>query len=517
MTQPTPLPGYEEEMKQEAKHVEYGTKVSHVDLHDAAAPGHLATDLYGHALVTIDKAASDRLARKIDWHIVPIVALQYLFAFIDRANIGNARLAGLEKDLKLTGYDYNTLLSIFYVSYIVFEIPANLFTKWLGPGKAIPLYTMSFGILSIACGFVNTFGAALAVRFLLGVAEAGMLPGIAYYLSRWYTKDELAFRLALYIVCAPLAGAFGGLLASGILKLDGIGKVHTWQQIFLIEGIITTAIGIAAYLLMTDRPEVARWLSPEEKDLAASRIKAEHVGSTAVLDKMNTRAIKQGIFAPTTLVIGLIFLLNNITVQGVAFFTPTIVRTIYPTRSTITQQLFTVPPYIVGAFFTVLFPYISMKIKRRGIIMLCSAPLMMIGYIIFLATENAKARYGAIFLIMAGAFSFGALCNAWAAMNVASDTARAAALGYVVMLGNCGGLISTWSFLSSDAPNYPKGNGLNLATSTTIAILAAGLLWYIRMNNKKREAGKYDHYLNGVTPEESYKLGNNHPGFRYKP
>ncbi|GHJ89070.1 hypothetical protein NliqN6_5472 [Naganishia liquefaciens] len=517
MTERTSLPEYDDgALKQELKHVEYGSG-THLDIHDAASPGHVATDAHGHALVSIDKVASSRLARKIDLHIVPIVALQYLFAFIDRANIGNARLAGLEKDLKLTGYDYNTLLSIFYVSYIVFEIPANLFTKWLGPGKAIPLYTVIFGVLSIACGFVNTFGAALAVRFLLGVAEAGMLPGIAYYLSRWYTKDELAFRLALYIVCAPLAGAFGGLLASGILTIDGIGKVHTWQQIFLIEGIITTAIGIGAYFLMTDRPEVARWLSQEEKDLASTRIKAEHAGSTTVLDKMNTRAIKQGILAPTTLVIGLIFLLNNITVQGVAFFTPTIVRTIYPNKSTVQQQLFTVPPYIVGGFFTVLFPYISMKIKRRGIIMLCSAPLMTIGYIIFLATENAKARYGAIFLIMAGAFSFGALCNAWAAMNVASDTARAAALGYVVMLGNCGGLISTWSFLPSDGPNYPIGNGLNAATSACIFLLAGFLLWFIRVNNKKREAGQYDHYLNGVTAEEAHKLGNNHPGFRYKP
>ncbi|KAJ9110827.1 hypothetical protein QFC22_006684 [Naganishia vaughanmartiniae] len=525
----------DEPMKHELSHVEFGSK-EHVDIHDAAAAGHLATDLRGRALVEIDKAASDRLARKIDWHIVPIVALQYLFAFIDRANIGNARLAGLEKDLKLKGFDYNVLLSIFYVSYIVFEIPANLFTKWLGPGKAIPLYTITFGVLSIAFGFVNTYGAALAVRFLLGLAEAGkrsgvlahvmniadtdgsgMLPGIAYYLSRWYTKDELAFRLSLYIVCAPLAGAFGGLLASGILKLHGIGKVHTWQQIFLIEGIITTAIGLASYLLMTDRPEKARWLSQEEKDLAASRIKAEHVGAVVVLDKMNARSIKQGIFAPTTLVIGLIFLLNNITVQGVAFFTPTIVATIYPKKDTIHKQLFTVPPYIVGAVFTVLFPYISMKIRRRGIIMMCSAPLMMIGYVIFLATTNPHARYGAIFLIMMGAFSFGALCNAWAAMNVASDTARAAALGFVVMMGNCGGLISTWSFLPKDGPNYPIGNGLNLGTSTTIFLLAGILLLFIRNNNKKRDAGAYDHYLEGVQPEESYKLGNNHPGFRYKP
>lgn len=89
--------------------------------------------------------------------------------------------------------------------------------------------------------FVHSLGAASAVRFLLGIAEAGMLPGIAFYLARWYRKDELAFRLAMYIVCAPLAGAFGGLLASLILKIDGIGSIKRWEQIFLIEGIITVS------------------------------------------------------------------------------------------------------------------------------------------------------------------------------------------------------------------------------------------------------------------------------------
>jgi hypothetical protein len=120
----------------------------------------------------------------------------------------------------------------------------------------------------------------------------------------------------------------------------------------LIEGIITTVIGIAAYMLMADRPETARWLSPEEKKLAADRIKADQVGSTILLEGMNVRAIKEGIFATTTLVNGLMFMLNNITVTGVAFFAPTIVATIYPTKSTIQKQLYTVPPYIVGALCT---------------------------------------------------------------------------------------------------------------------------------------------------------------------
>ncbi|KAJ9118403.1 hypothetical protein QFC24_006232 [Naganishia onofrii] len=336
-------PPYEDDTikKQELEHLEFVTKednISTLDLSTTVVP--IETDEFGNEIVHIDQVASDRLRRKV-------YIKGNIFAFIDRANIGNARIAGLEKDLKLTGNQYNILLS-------------------------------------------------------------SLFPGIGYYFGRWYRREEITFRMGLYIACAPLAGGIGGLLASGILKVDGIGKVHTWQQIFLIEGIITTVIGIAAYMLMADRPETARWLSPEEKKLAADRIKADQVGSNILLEGMNVRAIKEGIFATTTLVNGLMFMLNNITVTGVAFFAPTIVATIYPTKSTIQKQLYTVPPYIVGALCT------------------CIA----------LSPHAFPA-------------------NGWAAINVASDTARAAALGCVVMMGNCGGLISTWSFMPSDGPDYP--------------------------------------------------------------
>lgn len=151
------------------------------------------------------------------------MAILYLFCFIDRANIGNAKLAGFEKDLGLAGYDYNSVLSIFYISYILFEIPSNMACKTIGPGWFLPFISLMFGICSICTAFCHTKAQVSAVRFLLGVFEAGMMPGIAYYLSRWYRRSELAFRLALYIVMAPLAGAFGGLLASAILTLESFG------------------------------------------------------------------------------------------------------------------------------------------------------------------------------------------------------------------------------------------------------------------------------------------------------
>lgn len=344
-----------------------------------------------------------------------------------------------------------------------------------------------------------------------------MLPGIAYYLSRWYRRSELAFRLSLYIVMAPLAGAFGGLLASAILKLDHFGGLREWRMIFAIEGIITILLAVISFFTLTDRPETARWLSQEEKDLAIARVKSERVGATEVLDKMDTAKILRGIFSPVSLATSFIFLLDNITVQGLAFFAPTIVRTIYPKNTVIFQQLRTVPPYIVGAFFTVLFPLLSSRFDKRMIFFIVSAPLMMVGYIIFLATTNPQARYGATFIIASGAFSFGALANAQVSANVVSDTARSSAIGLNVMLGNIGGLIATWSFLPPDGPNYPIGNGLNLATSSTILVLSIALLFWMTRDNKRRERRDVDAELSEMDQRKIQDLDWKHPGFRWKP
>ncbi|KAL4875223.1 major facilitator superfamily domain-containing protein [Aspergillus karnatakaensis] len=482
-----------------------------------AGDGHAATDQYGRALFEFDKKAESRLRLKIDFMILPTVALIYLFCFIDRANIGNARLAGLETDLNLQGNDYNHILSVFYISYIIFEIPCNLCCKWMGPGWFLPASTLLFGAISVATAFVNTIHQASGVRFLLGIFEAGMLPGIAYYLSRWYRRSELAFRLSLYIVMAPLAGAFGGLLASAILTLDHFGSLHTWRMIFAIEGVVTVGLGIISFFTLTDRPETAKWLTQEEKDLAIARIKSERVGTTEVLDKIDTKKLLRGIFSPITLATSFIFLFNNVTVQGLAFFLPTIVRGIYPDATVVRQQLHTVPPYIVGAFFTVLFPFISWRFDRRMPLFVAGPPLMMTGYIMFLASKENMVRYGATFLIASGAFAFGALTNAHVSNNVVSDTARSAAIGTNVMLGNIGGLISTWSFMAFDAPDYHIGNGLNLATSSMCLILSA-LMWaWMKWDNKKREQTDVDQALAGLSQKQVQDLDWRNPAFKWRP
>lgn len=279
-----------------------------------------------------------------------------------------------------------------------------------------------------------------------------MLPGIAYYLSRWYQRAELTFRLSLYMVMAPLAGAFGGLLASAILTLDHFGGLHRWRMIFAIEGIITVGLALIGFLTLTDRPETATWLSQEEKDLCIARVKSERVGATEVLDGIDRKKLWRGMTNPVAIQIAWIFLFNNIIVQGLAFFLPTIVRSIYPEFTVVKQQLYSVPPYAVGAFFTVAFPALSWYLDRRQVLIALSAPstsetipvcvlyangsreVTITGYIMFLASKVNSVRYGATFLITSSSMVMGPMSNAHISANIVSDTARSSAIGLNVSI-----------------------------------------------------------------------------------
>lgn len=422
----------------------------------------------------------------------------------------------MDTELNMKGYDYNIIISCFYVSYIVFEIPTTMLCKYMGPGWFIPLTTILFGVASLGTAWVHTVSAASGVRFVLGIFEAGMMPGIAYYLSRWYRRAELAFRISLYIVMAPLAGAFGGLLASAILTLDSFGGLHQWRMIFAIEGIITIGLGFIGLVTLTDRPETARWLTAEEKVLAIERVRMERVGASEVLDKIDAAKTWRGIFNPLTLSTAFIFLLNNVTVQGLAFFLPTIVKTIYKDATTVRLQLQTVPPYIVGAFFTLLFPLLSWRYDRRNIFFIICAPFTMVGYIMFLASKIAMVRYAATFLIAMSSFPFGPIANAQASANVISDTARGAAIATTVMLGNVGGLISGWSFLPWDAPDYKIGNGLNLATSSTALLVGLAIYAWAKMDNRKRRSRDSGEELQGLTQRQIEDLDWKHPDFMWR-
>ena len=157
-----------------------------------------------------------------------------LLSFIDRVNIGNARVAGLQKDLKMTDFQYSLALTITFIPYIVVEIPAGLIVKRVGANNLLPVLATLWGLVTTLQGLVTSYPGLLAARFFLGLVEGGLLPGIVLVMSRFYKRDQLQLRLALLFTAASLTGAFSGLLASAIVGMDGLAGHKGWQWIFIL-------------------------------------------------------------------------------------------------------------------------------------------------------------------------------------------------------------------------------------------------------------------------------------------
>ncbi|GAA5942570.1 uncharacterized protein JCM15063_000038 [Sporobolomyces koalae] len=480
-----------------------------------------AHSLEANPVVDLNAAATKALVRKIDWVIQPLFFLIYLITFIDRANVGNARVAGLTNDLKLVGYQYNISLTVFYIFYALWEIPSNIVCRALGAKRWVALQIVLFGAVCLATGFIHNFGQFVAVRILLGLAEGGVLPALSLVLSRFYTRAELVFRIGILVSAASLAGGFGGLLASGFISIGPIRGVGlAWRNIFLFEGLITIVIGIASYFLVPSDPQTAWFLTPEERTLAVERLVARTGPAPAPISKETQRRLTFSAFtALPTWLCAFGYLATNVSVQGVSLFLPTIIRALYPGLPTVQVQLRTVPPYVVAFFWSLGLAYLSNRIDRRGFVMLCSSPFALAGYVTFVATNlpDIHARYAGAFLCILGAFPLGPFFLAWAANNAATDTERGIASGIVPGFGQFGAIIATWSYLPHDGPNYYTGNSINIGFSILCWSITATTLTYLIWENRARRAGKRDHRLAEVRDDEDAPavLGSRHPAFIY--
>jgi hypothetical protein len=188
-------------------------------------------------------------------------------------------------------------------------------------------------------------------------------------------------------------------------------------------------LALITLVTMTDRPETARWMSEDKKEIAINRVKSERLNQAVLLDKIDGSKLKRGFSNPITLATSCIFLLDNITVLGISFFLPTIISTMYPGRTTAQKQLLTVPPYIIGVACTVIITTLSWRMNSRQTLIALTGPLVVAGFAIFLATTDANIRYAAVFLSASTAFSLGAMTNAQVSANVLSDSARSIAIG----------------------------------------------------------------------------------------
>ena len=459
------------------------------------------------------KKAERQLKRKLDAVILPLTTLLYLSAYLDRGNMGNAKLQGVQRDL-MDGSDtkFSIALSCFYIAYILFNVPGNIMAKVFKPSTSIAIAAVIWGTASTLQAAAFNFPGILVCRLFIGIGEAGFGPTVPFYYSIWYKRDEIAIRNACFIGCGALAGAFGGLIAYGVsfIKNSRIGA--TWRILFLIEGLPTLVLALLIFLCLPTRPESSTYLTAEERTLATTRLTSSHSGG-AHTRKFQWSGVRRAVTDYKIYLWGVIYLGVNLTLASISGFLPTIITSLG--YSDASAQLYSVPPYACAAVFMILTSLLSDRFRCRGLVV---AGVMMIsctGWIILLVVvDNQHARYFATFLLVMGSFAAVPLTLSWVSNNSANESQRVVELGMLNGIGQCFAILASFIFPASDKPLWRKGFALNLAFNGLATIVALVLYVILRHENARRDRKEGGH-PSDTTVVDVDTYNDLAPGFRY--
>lgn len=386
----------------------------------------------------IDPKEERALLRKLDRWIVPPVMLLYLFSFLDRVNIGNARLYDMESDLGLTGNQYQIAVSLLFVTYIASELPSNLVIKKFTPSRWLSFITTSWGIVATLTGVTQNFGGLVACRIILGALEGGLFPGLAIYLTLFYTKKEYALRIGYLFCSAAIAGSMGGILAYGIGFMDGIAGLKGWRWIMIIEGIPTVILGISIWWWFADSVETAHYLTPRERDLINLR-RRKQVGHTKSSDEMHKADVYEGFRDWKIWLFCVGQFGGDVILYGYSTFLPTIIKTLGDWDRAETQAL-TIPCYALGAISYLAVAWFSDRWQKRAVFTVAFGLICAAGYAILISPAPGGARYFGCFLVATGLYVIVGLPLAWLPSNNPRYGKRTVATGLQLTIGNSAGI-----------------------------------------------------------------------------
>ncbi|KZT66421.1 MFS general substrate transporter [Daedalea quercina L-15889] len=451
-----------------------------------------------------------RILRKLDWHLLPFVSILYLLSFLDRANIGNAKVAGLTTDLHLTGIQYNWCSAVFFLPYAFLEVPSNMALKLLRPSRWIPFIMVSWGIVMLSMAFVKSFRGLLAVRIFLGITEAGLFPGVTFYLCLWYPRAAQAQRVSIFLSAATVAGAFGGILAFGIERMDGIGGLAGWSWIFLLEGLLTVVVSVLSFFFMYDDPETASFLTTEEREWLLSTLKEDTAGSSKSFQwKFLTHALTD----PYTYLYMFLYFFIALSAYSFALFLPTIITGLG--YSAAHAQLLSIPPYVIGCLFTVACGVLSDRWRMRGPFVLLGALAGLAGYAILFATTKAVVGYVGVLIASCGIFPATACVLAWTGGNTGGDVKRGVVIAMTIGLGNIGGFAASFIYRTQDSPRYHPGHATNIGCLAAVAVLSAVGMYALHRVNRQKQLQVERSGITAEMAEEFSELGDKSPLYRY--
>jgi MFS family permease len=454
------------------------------------------------------------LVRKIDLRLIPILTLLYLLSFLDRTNIGNAKLLGLTTDLHVSAPEYNSALALYFVAYVMFEVPANIILKRFDPQIWLPTLTLVWGIVSICQGLVTNKAGLFGIRFLLGVTEAGLFPGVIYVFSVYYRRHERSWRVAIFFGGAALAGAFGGILAFAIGKMDGVGGRKGWQWIFILEGILTVAISLLAYFVVPTWSHKAKFLTESEKARLLQRLNAD--SDAGLIERFEWVYVRQAL--TDHLVWGYAFLFHGFAfvLYSLSLFLPTIIAGLG--FQSWQAQLMTVPPNSLAAISIWTTVWLSSKFNKRAPLIIGAAGVAIIGYIILITTKTAGAQYVGVHFAAAGVYTGNALLLSWPGENVSAQTKRAVAVAMQITIGDVGAIAGVLIYRPNLSANrFREPHIIAIGYLLFSVLVTLYLFTWMTRENKRRDnaASNSKDTYEPSSDEEKQRLGDRHPNYRY--
>ncbi|KAJ4342568.1 hypothetical protein N0V95_006908 [Ascochyta clinopodiicola] len=453
-------------------------------------PEHLETareDALHHGRLSAEELEIEKkLRRKIDMRIMPVLILIYLMNYIDRNNYAAARLQGLEKDLGLVGSQYQTALSILFVGYILMQVPSNIMLNWIGrPSLFLGCATIAWGLVSTLTSQVKNYQGIVVARFFLGIVEAPFFPGSLFYLSKWYTKEELAKRNAIFYAGSLVSGAFGNLIAAGILSgMDGSLGLAAWKWLYILEGSITMAVGIAAIFILPDFPETWKGFDPEMKRVALRRLAID--AAEADVDEAGgmsqIKGMKLAFTDPKTYILALAYM--GITGSaGFQNFFPTLTGTLG--YGHVISLLLVAPPYVFMVFYSYGHCYLSDHLGNRFWFLTYPVFISIVGFLIFMFTDDFGPRYFSFFL-MNFVFAQNGTIYAWISNAIPRPPAkRAAALAFINSIGNSASIWTPFTYFPSSKPHYRPALGVCIGLQVLSLVCYVVMRFYLQAQNKQ--------------------------------
>ncbi|EAQ82938.1 hypothetical protein CHGG_10756 [Chaetomium globosum CBS 148.51] len=367
-------------------------------------------------------------------------------------------------------------------------VRCNIILKRTTPRFWLPTLTALWGVVATLMGIVQNLTGFFIARFFLGVTESGLFPGVVYYFSMWYQRRERQFRISLFFGVAALAGSFGGILAYGIGHMAGVVWENGWRWIFILEGIATVLVAIAAYYFIHNYPETADFLTENERTFIRNRLSSD---SDATRDERFTwDNVLKALRDPKSWLYGLSFHGMSLPLYTFSLFLPTIIKDLgYEAAN---AQLLTIPPYAFAFLTTIGVAILSERTGHRAIPIIGSALFAMIGYIILLTNSDPSHRPGVSYLgtffAAGGIYPATALALSWPAINVSGQTKRAVANAMQISIGNCGAVIGTQLYRSGDGPRYFVGHSFALGYLLFEIVVSVILYYMLKKENERREA-----------------------------